>query len=183
MRSKPSVALFKSSFSFSSMRGSKASQRRHIAESLADGSLHILVGTHAVIEDKVQFSRLGFVVPLAYNVGSDFLDNSFLCSCKFKGKALRVKIEFRKPGILCLNRLLFGRAHNAFCRHASPQRGRKPRPYVIRCGHTRRAPPAGPAPHFCAFAYHVERHKASTHLYRWQFVKVGVDKAAYGVCG
>ena len=40
----------------------KASQRRQIAESLADGSLHILVGTHAVIEDKVQFSRLGFVV-------------------------------------------------------------------------------------------------------------------------
>lgn len=31
-------------------------------------------------------------LPLAYNVGSDFLDNSFLCSCKFKGKALRVKI-------------------------------------------------------------------------------------------
>lgn len=33
-----------------------------IAQQLADGSLHILIGTHAVIEDKVQFSNLGFVV-------------------------------------------------------------------------------------------------------------------------
>lgn len=29
---------------------------------LLDGSLHILIGTHAVIEDNVQFRNLGFVV-------------------------------------------------------------------------------------------------------------------------
>ena len=37
-------------------------ERDVIAQQLADGSLHILIGTHAVIEDKVQFSNLGFVV-------------------------------------------------------------------------------------------------------------------------
>lgn len=37
-------------------------ERDLIAEQLADGSLHILIGTHAVIEDKVQFRNLGFVV-------------------------------------------------------------------------------------------------------------------------
>lgn len=37
-------------------------ERDVIARQLADGSLHILIGTHAVIEDKVQFSNLGFVV-------------------------------------------------------------------------------------------------------------------------
>ena len=40
----------------------KAKDRKIIDEQLRDGSLHILVGTHAVIEDKVQFNRLGFVV-------------------------------------------------------------------------------------------------------------------------
>lgn len=29
---------------------------------LADGSLHILIGTHALIEDSVQFRNLGMVV-------------------------------------------------------------------------------------------------------------------------
>ena len=37
-------------------------ERDVIASQLADGSLHILIGTHAVIEDKVQFANLGFVV-------------------------------------------------------------------------------------------------------------------------
>ncbi|MCM1293654.1 MAG: ATP-dependent DNA helicase RecG [Bacteroides sp.] len=37
-------------------------QRKLIDSQLADGSLHILIGTHAVIEDRVRFSRLGFVV-------------------------------------------------------------------------------------------------------------------------
>ncbi len=37
-------------------------QRDIIDRELADGSLHILVGTHAVIEERVQFKRLGFVV-------------------------------------------------------------------------------------------------------------------------
>lgn len=37
-------------------------QRDIIHEQLLDGSLHILIGTHAVIEDNVQFHNLGFVV-------------------------------------------------------------------------------------------------------------------------
>lgn len=36
--------------------------RTEIAEQLMDGTLHILVGTHAVIEDSVQFKNLGFAV-------------------------------------------------------------------------------------------------------------------------
>lgn len=37
-------------------------QRETIHRQLLDGSLHILIGTHAVIEDTVQFKNLGFVV-------------------------------------------------------------------------------------------------------------------------
>ena len=37
-------------------------QRDVIHQQLTDGSLHILIGTHAVIEDNVRFARLGFVV-------------------------------------------------------------------------------------------------------------------------
>lgn len=37
-------------------------QRDIIHQQLEDGSLHILIGTHAVIEDNVRFARLGFVV-------------------------------------------------------------------------------------------------------------------------
>lgn len=37
-------------------------QRDIIHDQLEDGSLHILIGTHAVIEDNVQFRNLGFVV-------------------------------------------------------------------------------------------------------------------------
>ena len=40
----------------------RAPERRDIHAQLQDGSLHILVGTHAVLEDPVQFSRLGLVV-------------------------------------------------------------------------------------------------------------------------
>ena len=40
----------------------KGKKRREVLEGLADGSIDILVGTHAVIEDSVQFARLGFVV-------------------------------------------------------------------------------------------------------------------------
>ena len=40
----------------------KGKKRKEILEGLATGEVHILVGTHAVIEDTVQFSRLGFVV-------------------------------------------------------------------------------------------------------------------------
>lgn len=37
-------------------------QRDLIHQQLVDGALHILIGTHAVIEDAVKFSRLGMVV-------------------------------------------------------------------------------------------------------------------------
>ena len=37
-------------------------ERRIIAGQLEEGSLHILIGTHALIEDKVVFKRLGFAV-------------------------------------------------------------------------------------------------------------------------
>lgn len=40
----------------------KGKRRKAVLEGLADGSVNILVGTHAVIEDTVQFARLGFVV-------------------------------------------------------------------------------------------------------------------------
>lgn len=39
-----------------------AKERREIHEGLIDGSVHILVGTHAVIEDAVEFKALGVVV-------------------------------------------------------------------------------------------------------------------------
>ena len=40
----------------------KGKRREEVLEGLIDGTIHILVGTHAVIEDPVQFARLGFVV-------------------------------------------------------------------------------------------------------------------------
>jgi ATP-dependent DNA helicase RecG len=40
----------------------KKKNRVHIHEGLEDGSVHILVGTHALLEDTVQFANLGCVV-------------------------------------------------------------------------------------------------------------------------
>ncbi|HEY0433490.1 MAG TPA: ATP-dependent DNA helicase RecG [Chitinophagaceae bacterium] len=40
----------------------KSARRKEILRSLADGEVQILVGTHAVIEDKVQFSKLGLAI-------------------------------------------------------------------------------------------------------------------------
>ncbi|MDR2358653.1 MAG: ATP-dependent DNA helicase RecG [Prevotellaceae bacterium] len=40
----------------------KKKERRVLHEQLLDGSLHLLIGTHALIEDAVQFKNLGFVV-------------------------------------------------------------------------------------------------------------------------
>ncbi|MEM9000328.1 MAG: ATP-dependent DNA helicase RecG [Bacteroidota bacterium] len=40
----------------------KKSIRKKIHEQLLDGSLHILVGTHAVLEDQVQFNNLGLAI-------------------------------------------------------------------------------------------------------------------------
>jgi ATP-dependent DNA helicase RecG len=41
---------------------SKAAERRASLAGIADGSVDILIGTHALIEDKVQFSNLGLVI-------------------------------------------------------------------------------------------------------------------------
>ena len=40
----------------------KGKRRREVLEGLVSGDIHILVGTHAVIEDTVQFARLGLAV-------------------------------------------------------------------------------------------------------------------------
>ena len=40
----------------------KIAERRQILKELADGTLKILIGTHAVIEEVVQFQRLGIVI-------------------------------------------------------------------------------------------------------------------------
>lgn len=40
----------------------KGKQRKEIQEGVADGSIHILIGTHALIEETVQFQNLGCVV-------------------------------------------------------------------------------------------------------------------------
>ena len=41
---------------------SKTKERREIHESLEDGSLHLLIGTHALLEDKVKFKNLGLAI-------------------------------------------------------------------------------------------------------------------------
>lgn len=41
---------------------SKTRERREALEGIASGEVHILIGTHALIEDRVQFANLGFVV-------------------------------------------------------------------------------------------------------------------------
>ncbi|MDG2279926.1 MAG: ATP-dependent DNA helicase RecG [Flavicella sp.] len=41
---------------------SKIKERREIHESLEKGTLHILVGTHALLEDKVKFKNLGLAI-------------------------------------------------------------------------------------------------------------------------
>jgi len=40
----------------------KRKERKELAQKLMDGSLHLLIGTHALIEDQVQYAQLGFVV-------------------------------------------------------------------------------------------------------------------------
>ncbi|WP_422091892.1 ATP-dependent DNA helicase RecG [Tenacibaculum ovolyticum] len=41
---------------------SRVKKRREIHAGLEDGSLHILIGTHAILEDKVQFKNLGISI-------------------------------------------------------------------------------------------------------------------------
>jgi ATP-dependent DNA helicase RecG len=49
--------------SISLLQGStKASKRREIHEKLENGSLDILIGTHALLEDKVKFKNLGLAI-------------------------------------------------------------------------------------------------------------------------
>ena len=49
--------------SISLLTGStKASERREIHENLENGTLDILIGTHALLEDKVKFSNLGLAI-------------------------------------------------------------------------------------------------------------------------
>jgi ATP-dependent DNA helicase RecG len=53
----------KLNISISLLTGStKASDRKQIHEQLENGQLQILVGTHALLEDKVQFNNLGFAI-------------------------------------------------------------------------------------------------------------------------
>ncbi len=40
----------------------KTSERKIIHDALEDGSLHIIIGTHALLEDKVQFKNLGLAI-------------------------------------------------------------------------------------------------------------------------
>ncbi|MCL1973480.1 MAG: ATP-dependent DNA helicase RecG [Bacteroidetes bacterium] len=40
----------------------KRGARKKLLDALSDGTLHLLIGTHALIEEKVQFANLGFVV-------------------------------------------------------------------------------------------------------------------------
>lgn len=40
----------------------KTAQRKVIHQELEDGTLHLLIGTHAVLEDKVQFKNLGLAI-------------------------------------------------------------------------------------------------------------------------
>ena len=40
----------------------KGKKRKEVTDGLIDGSIHIVVGTHAIIEDKIQFNNLGLAV-------------------------------------------------------------------------------------------------------------------------
>ncbi|WP_025743208.1 ATP-dependent DNA helicase RecG [Aquimarina pacifica] len=44
------------------MGSSKTKERRKIHKELEEGTLHILIGTHAILEDKVQFKNLGLAI-------------------------------------------------------------------------------------------------------------------------
>ncbi len=40
----------------------KSKNRKKILEELASGALHMLIGTHAILEESVQFRNLGFAI-------------------------------------------------------------------------------------------------------------------------
>ena len=43
-------------------RGTKAKDRTVLLEELANGQVHMVIGTHALIQDSVKFQRLGLIV-------------------------------------------------------------------------------------------------------------------------
>jgi len=58
-----SEALFGTGINIRLLTGStKAAERKIIHSELENGTLHILVGTHAVLEDKVKFKNLGLAI-------------------------------------------------------------------------------------------------------------------------
>ncbi len=58
-----SSLLEKTNISISLLTGStKGKERKAILENLSNGNIHFIVGTHALIEEAVQFKNLGFVV-------------------------------------------------------------------------------------------------------------------------
>jgi len=58
-----SEALFGTGVNIRLLTGStKAAERKIIHSELENGTLHILVGTHAVLEDKVKFKKLGLAI-------------------------------------------------------------------------------------------------------------------------
>lgn len=58
-----SILLEKTNISISLLTGStKGKERKAILENLSNGNIHFIVGTHALIEEAVQFKNLGFVV-------------------------------------------------------------------------------------------------------------------------
>lgn len=42
--------------------GVRAAEKRTVVESIADGSIDVIIGTHAVIQESVEFNRLGLVI-------------------------------------------------------------------------------------------------------------------------
>lgn len=61
--SKSLSKIFKGRINIALLTGSvKASQKKLIKQGLADGSIDLVVGTHAIISDDVEFKKLGFVI-------------------------------------------------------------------------------------------------------------------------
>ncbi len=61
--SKSLSKLFGGRINMALLTGSvKASQKKQIKQHLADGSIDLVVGTHAIIGDDVEFKKLGFVI-------------------------------------------------------------------------------------------------------------------------
>ncbi len=61
--SKSLAKIFAGRINIALLTGSvKASQKKMIKQGLADGSIDLVVGTHAIISDDVEFKKLGFVI-------------------------------------------------------------------------------------------------------------------------